>query len=217
MKRIFCLLLILLSLTTGFKKVSYKIVRKYEIIEDRDNYSLKISYPITMHKNVNKDIESFVNEHLELFMMQVREKKDNFKYDFIAEYKNYFYQDINYIHLVVFMYTGGAHYIRFDKQINVDKNGNIRELESYFSDGNYLNVISSLAKSYLIDYFNSKNYKYDEEWIDEGLRVNDGNFENFRFSEGGLVLMFVPYQVAPWSEGEIEITIPYEKIQSILN
>ena len=46
----------------------------------------------------------------------------------------------------------------------------------------------------------------------EGTTSKKENFNNFVFSEYGIILFFPQYQVAPYSEGEFNILIPYDKI-----
>ena len=42
------------------------------------------------------------------------------------------------------------------------------------------------------------------------------NYSHFKFTDNGLEIIFPPYQVSSWSDGEINITIPYEEINKYL-
>ncbi len=53
---------------------------------------------------------------------------------------------------------------------------------------------------------------YDEDMVNEGAGPDPKNFDNVYLSDAGLVVVFNPYQVAPYATGEVSITIPYSSI-----
>ncbi|MEI6400057.1 MAG: RsiV family protein [bacterium] len=53
---------------------------------------------------------------------------------------------------------------------------------------------------------------YDEDMVNEGAGPDPKNFDNVYLSDTGLVVVFNPYQVAPYATGEVSITIPYSAI-----
>ena len=46
----------------------------------------------------------------------------------------------------------------------------------------------------------------------EGTKPSKKNFKNFAFSSEGFTVFFEQYQVAPYSYGSFEITIPYNEL-----
>ena len=70
--------------------------------------------------------------------------------------------------------------------------------------------------SRLCAYAKEKDIVLDEEWVKRGISQSDSNYKYFYFSESGLNITFPPYQVASWADGEITLTIPYEKLEGIL-
>ena len=43
----------------------------------------------------------------------------------------------------------------------------------------------------------------------EGTKPIKDNFKNFVFTKDGILLLFNYYQVAPYSQGEFQIIVPY--------
>jgi len=53
-------------------------------------------------------------------------------------------------------------------------------------------------------------------WTKEGTEPLEENYYYYYFNEEGLNVLFPPYQVGSWAEGEKTILIRYDKIKSIL-
>lgn len=43
----------------------------------------------------------------------------------------------------------------------------------------------------------------------EGTKPIKENFNNFIFSKNGLIIYFPQYQIAPYSQGEFNVIVPY--------
>ena len=56
----------------------------------------------------------------------------------------------------------------------------------------------------------------DENLILEGLQADKSHFKYFMFLKDGIQILFPPYQVGPWSSGEISVSIPYQSIAKYL-
>ena len=50
-----------------------------------------------------------------------------------------------------------------------------------------------------------------------GATPNSENYQNLLFTKSGLLIVFDPYQVAPYAAGISEVTIPYETIAGIMD
>jgi hypothetical protein len=57
----------------------------------------------------------------------------------------------------------------------------------------------------------------DAEWIAEGAGPSAGNFARWALVEDGLLVLFDPYQVAPYAAGPQAVTIPREALADILD
>ena len=198
------------------KKIKYDLSKDVNQIAETEKYTMKISYPITHNKEIDKKIVKYVTDKKSEFIEETKNSEDDFKYDFIADYNYDLYNNIKYIHQTIYTFTGGNHYIRDDQQININAKSQVVKLEDYFNVDNYLDTIAYYSKLYLEKYFKENEIDYDEEWVDEGLKTVEGNYQFFAFNEDGLKILFVPYQVGPWAVGEISITIPYKDLNSIL-
>src|SRR5699024_3316674 len=73
-----------------------------------------------------------------------------------------------------------------------------------------------LAYYYTIKHYKDENKEYNEEWVQEGTSQDVSNFSYFDITEDGLKILFPTYQVGPYSDGEIEITIPEEDLEGII-
>ena len=105
-----------LCLNNSNRNLSEKgIIENYK--EETNNYLVEINYP----KVNNKDLLAYVNEYLqnkeEEFKNDISdlENMNSSKYEFKTDYKISENEDVLGVHLIVYKYTGGPHYIRDDK------------------------------------------------------------------------------------------------------
>ena len=49
--------------------------------------------------------------------------------------------------------------------------------------------------------------------LESGTKPDILNFDLFALSREGLIIYFPPYQVAPYSEGYLTVTIPLERLR----
>ncbi|WMI66519.1 DUF3298 and DUF4163 domain-containing protein [Aestuariibaculum sp. YM273] len=110
------------------------------------------------------------------------------------------------ISITSYLNTGGAHgnvHILF---LNFDAGtGKRLENESLFIGQNDFETV---AKTYFEESIEDKSILFDPE-----------NFQlakNIGFSEDGLILLYNTYEIAPYSAGIIEYTIPAEELNSLL-
>jgi hypothetical protein len=78
----------------------------------------------------------------------------------------------------------------------------------FVANSDYLEKISSKSRELLIKKLGTS----EKETIDAGTTVEQENFSVFEVTDNGLVVIFNPYQVAPYSAGIIEITIPWSQL-----
>lgn len=108
--------------------------------------------------------------------------------------------------------TGGAHgntNVRF-----FNFNPKTGELISKAEIIGNLEDLSELIKQKLNDYSKSNS----DEPMEDFFFGNDFQLpESIGFSDEGLIILYNPYEIASYSQGIIEFTIPFEEVSSFLN
>ncbi|AGT43017.1 DUF3298 and DUF4163 domain-containing protein [Treponema pedis] len=108
-------------------------------------------------------------------------------------------------------YTGGAHGNTELVSINYDvKTKKIMSLQEALkpSSADWLNKLSEEAGKLLLKKVKSGTLISDEEWIKKGTAPAAENFKVFKIERDNVKIIFPQYQVAPYSSGMPEITIP---------
>lgn len=181
-----------------------------------NNY-LTMDYHMTfLEEAYTIQMDDFVKEKQNVFLEEINlENEKDSPYNVFVDTS--FYNHIVSIHFVIYIYTGGAHDIRFDKvyYYDLEKNKEVNILDIVDLNENFLDLLSCEAYQYL------KKEKYgliydDEYLLKDGLSPIKENFEYLVFENNSLKVVFPPYQVGPWSSGEINFSIPYQKIANYL-
>lgn len=186
------------------------------ILESTDTYDLKIDYPNIENKKIMNKINEYIDYQKENFLNNVKEVEDieQPKYDFNLSVNVNDYKDITHVYMLTFAYTGGAHYTRDDTSLYYDnKTKEFVDLKYFFKDEESFKKLSSIAYYYVLKL---EDKKFDELWVKKGTDPTIDNYRHFNFKDEGLEILFPPYQVASWADGEIKITIPYEEINDLL-
>ena len=207
-------LVILLSsifIVKGFTKLEEE-----HILESNDNYDLKIDYPNIDNKKIMDKIKEYVNYQKNGFLDAVEKSKeiDQPKYDFNLNVNVSDYKNISYVYMTTYAYVGGAHYTRDDTSYYYDNEAKeFIDLKYFFKDEESFKKLSSIAYYYVL---NIEDKNFDELWVKRGTDPTIDNYRHFKFTDSGLEILFPPYQVASWADGEIKITISYEEINDLL-
>ena len=186
------------------------------ILESTDNYDLKIDYPDVENKEIKKKIDEYVKKQKDDFLNNVKVVEDieQPKYDFNLSVNVNDYKDITHVYMLTFAYTGGAHYTRDDTSLYYDnKTKEFVDLKYFFKDEESFKKLSSIAYYYVLKL---EDKTFDELWVKRGTDPTIDNYRHFNFKDEGLEILFPPYQIASWADGEIKITIPYEEINDLL-
>ena len=186
------------------------------ILESTDNYDLKIDYPNVENKKIKKKIDDYVTKQKDDFLNNVKAVEDieQPKYDFNLSVNVNDYKNITHVYMLTFAYTGGAHYTRDDTSLYFDnKTKEFIDLKYFFKDEEAFKKLSSIAYYYVLKL---EDKPFDELWVKRGTDPTIDNYRHFNFKDEGLEILFPPYQIASWADGEIKITIPYEEINDLL-
>lgn len=213
---VFFSILVLFFLLLTLRKPVHEV---HEIVEKK-YYHSKINYPVVAIKDIDKEIKTFVEQHKKEFLKNVEETKkieDDFQYEFLVQYDTHEDQNIKSIHLIVETYTGGAHYTREDKTITYLKDSHKKiTIEDLLETKEKFSKLATLSYYYVMELGQKEEQPYDEAFVKEGTQANLKNYEHFYLDEEGLHLLFPPYQVSSWSDGEIKILLTYEEINPLL-
>lgn len=182
---------------------------EYKIIKIKENYKIQIYYPITEYENLNKQIANNISNYIKEFKTNVKNSTIpvNQYYHLIILYEKYEYS--NYISIVFRIedFTGGAHPNHRIKTIVYNKETNqIESINNLIKNNkNFLNKVSTISRNEL----KTNNRITDLSMLYEGTKPIKENFSNFVYSKNGLIFFFPQYQVAPYSQGEFNVIIPY--------
>jgi len=107
-------------------------------------------------------------------------------------------------------YMGGAHGAYYVFYYNIDtKTAKLLTEENFFKPDTKKQISGFIYEGLQSKYGNKLN-----EVLFESDNIEPNG--NFYFGEKGLVYVFNEYEIAPYSEGLIEVIIPYEKIRELI-
>lgn len=114
-----------------------------------------------------------------------------------------------------YVYTGGAHGISYRLFRNYDiSNGKVIQEADLFTCGSE-DAITEMLKDNIIA--QSENISSTADLQAEGYSVEDIRpNNNFYLSEEGIVYVFNPYDIAPYSYGETEVMLTWEQLEPLL-
>lgn len=112
-----------------------------------------------------------------------------------------------------FYFDGAAHPGLYSITLNYDL-GQGRELalsDLFLPNSGYLEAIANYCVTEL-----SKQPGFGEPFSD-GARPTPENYDDWNITPDGLLITFEMYQVAPGASGPIQVLVPYERIQTVIN
>lgn len=194
---------------------------KDEIIDEKSTGNTQsITYPVLNNPKANTAIKTFIDEEISIF-------KENTSWSSNpslapAEAQELFL-NISYreekstrTHAYIFTvatYTGGAHPIQTTKTFSISETGKVLTVADLFTSGEEgLKTISPFVQKELA----TREYA-DPSWIAEGAAPLKDNYLNFVLKDSGIMFVFDPYQVAPYTAGMQTVTIPLDQFKLIAN
>jgi len=114
-----------------------------------------------------------------------------------------------------YSFTGGAHGNTTTSSYNYDfENKKKIELKDLFAENfNYLKFISDYCIEDVRKQNEAQGYTPDVGWISEGASPDLANFKTFVITKNSLIILFDPYQVAPYAWGIVSVNIPFSKFR----
>jgi len=173
---------------------------------------------------LDKYVENYVEEYRELTNQYNQdlanlegENRPSWYWYSLGKSNKILYNDKNILSYSVehYDYTGGAHGSLRVLYYTIDLNELTTVTEEDIFQPNYHHFLTSKIVEKLME-----KYKVDspEKLIDEGFfDINEiAPNNNFWLNNEGIHYIFNQYEIAPYSMGPIEVTIPYEEIKSII-
>lgn len=201
-----------MSLSAVVDQGDYVVQR---INEKYRNSNIEVYYPVTKYELLNAELKNITDAKIAKFKEDI---KDNVEYSMFINFDMYKYNDyISFVFHLLEDYAG-AHPNTYIFTINYDiKNNCIINIDTLISKNNdILNLMSKYTYNSLSNDEKIKEINMSYMVID-GTKPIKTNFENFIFSNEGLIIFFERYQVAPYSYGEFWVTIPYEQLNLKIN
>lgn len=112
-----------------------------------------------------------------------------------------------------YAFTGGAHGSYGTQLMTFDiKNKKLMTLNDVFKS-NYKSVLNAALTRKARWYFGLKpDESLEGNAFDSAIEAND----NFAITRKGILFNYVPYEIASYAQGEIQLFIPFEELKSIL-
>ena len=108
----------------------------------------------------------------------------------------------------VYQYTGGAHGMPLYGAWTYD----VDMAEPYELNNILRNETDTLEYLYVQVQALEGVEGTDAQWLADGSGTNWDNYTLFRVQEGGIVIMFPPYQIAPYATGMVELPLSWEEL-----
>jgi len=145
---------------------------------------------------------------------------EDMKNSFVMRYEvELFTPDLASIRFEISTYaTDATHQFDSTSAFNYDiRTGNPLGLgDMFLPDSGYLETLSAYATNALLDEFKDEQDAVGP-MIQEGAGPDPENYQNIFLTKDGLLIVFDPYQVAPYAAGTIEVTVPYSEIAGAMN
>jgi Protein of unknown function (DUF3298) len=191
-------------------------IDKVVINEKTDNYTINASYPKTNSDTINVYFKSYIDEAISQFKADTSWTSEGGSVStqvltFDSSYESIKSTDVqNYI-FSTSLYTGGAHGIQMRKTFSFTADGRLLNINNLFKNGaKDLETFSKLVQNKLL-----KRENAQIDWINDGAGSKIENYQSFIVKDDGVVVLFDQYQVAPYSDGQIDITIPIKDFAGI--
>lgn len=109
--------------------------------------------------------------------------------------------------------SGAAHPNNYTKVFNYDiaQKKEIQLSDLFTNESNYLETLSNIAREDVAAQLQKDGMTGDEQMITDGTQPMAENFQLFTIKPNSLILIFDPYQVAPYVAGTRKVTVPAEQ------
>ncbi len=194
-------------------------VDSVSISDKNQYYEISAKYPKVKSESISQYFKSYVEDQIVQFkedtkwVEELGGSPNGASVTLSIDYKNVSSQKIqNYI-FQSYSYTGGAHGMAVRKTYNFNNQGQLLTISNLFENG--LDGLGAFAKLVQAELLKRENAQAD--WITDGAGPKQENYQAFVVTDTGVIVLFDQYQVAPYSDGQIDITIPFEAFKTFAN
>lgn len=183
-----------------------------------DNADVTMHYPIMGNEKIDADVAAFARDSVASFEKMLQEdggeRPESYaSYELIGNYDISRPNDraVSVI-FSIYSYTGGAHGMREVTCLNYSlADGRRLGLGDLFARPQQaLELMSAYARARLPEELGQDNV--DEDMLMSGTAPDAANFANLTLLPDGVRIEFEPYQVAPWSAGLPQISMPLDEL-----
>lgn len=173
-------------------------------------HSIKITVPNIKEEMLRNVVDEKIDEVKKRFLKEITgiEEQSDFLYTLYIDGTFYDYKNYKSVFIEISKYTGGAHpnYILWTYVYDVKRKCTVTLDDLINENPNFLIEVSrSIQSDFLL-----KDYSFNTTWMMEGTSPKRENYQNFVFTEKGILFFFPPYQIAPYSEGIIKMYVDYK-------
>lgn len=112
-----------------------------------------------------------------------------------------------------YSYSGGAHGLHYTQYINIDLNKkSVIRLDDLVSKQNQAKLKEALWESYAV-FRVDENGKYNGFADKKEFRISP----EFYFGANGVVFVYPPYELGPYAEGDVEVSLPWYLVNDLFN
>lgn len=165
------------------------------------------SYQQAFEKSFEEQKEMYMDTFSEMTSIEKLESR-------VDVNKLLFTKTVKSFSIYKYSYTGGAHGNYSTSLMNFDVNGYELMLRDITTDIEMLTNIGRQEFYSMFDLDKEKPINKQGYWFDrDEFYLPD----NFAFTEDYLLFVYNPYEVASYAQGEIELRLPYSKIEKLIN
>jgi hypothetical protein len=210
---------------TTTEKEAFSVVEE-TISNEGDIWLVDISYPQLVgegraFEDINEGIENEVEAIQEGFFENLDEEIPSFvpagaKSALYIEFEEVTESETTIsVPLLVSDYTAGAaHPNNYMRTMTYDRRtGREVRLEGLFSSDDYLMQLSLISRESLLKGGNGQYEVENSEWLQQGTAPREENFQEFLINDSTLIIIFNPYQVAPYAAGILRARIPIDRFE----
>jgi hypothetical protein len=193
-------------------------IDKVVINEKTDSYTINASYPKTNSATINNYFKSYTDEAVAQFKTDTswtsngEVTPNQILLTLDSSYESVKSSTVQNYVFSTNLYTGGAHGIQVRKTFSFSPDGQLLTINNLFNNPKDLETFSKIVRSKLLKRENAQT-----DWINDGAGPKIENYQSFIVKDDGVVVLFDQYQVAPYSDGQIDITIPTSSFTKIAN
>jgi Protein of unknown function (DUF3298) len=192
-------------------------IEKIVINEKTKNYSINASYPKTNSETITGYFKSYIDEAISQFKTDTSWSSENESASSSMLTLDSNYESIksatvqNYV-FSTSLYTGGAHGMQIRKTFSFSPDGQLLTINNLFNNPKDLEIFSKIVQNKLL-----KRENAQADWINDGAGPKIENYQSFIIKDDGVVVLFDQYQVAPYSDGQIDIFVTNKELSTISN